>query len=183
MSEFKTGDKVQVWHSGLQRKVGAVYKRNDNDGGHVVTLETGGDRWVMNSQVEAAPDHYADYPGGADQYTADVATLTEAGMLGGIVKEASSGFLEDDMPVHNWEAESGIGAGANILDALAVLAFEFEEPVDEDDDDANGVIHCAMREIQHLRNSVLVHEMHTKTIARALSRFMPWSQARLGGDK
>ncbi len=78
---FKAGDKVLVWHSGLQRKVNATLKRQDNDGGVVVTLETGGDRWVLNSQVEAVPAPYATYDGGEAQYRADLATLQEAGML------------------------------------------------------------------------------------------------------
>ncbi len=130
MSEFKAGDKVQVFNRGIPTL-------NDKwmDGFSIDSEESPyeGMLWVIRddglrmlnsiNQLRHIPDHYADYPGGADQYTADVATLTEAGMWTDDVNEDGSLF-------HSRE--------------IQVSAID---------------------------------------VARALSRFMPWSQARLGGDK
>ncbi len=100
--------------------------------------------WVIAHDGEIieqshTPDPYADYEGGATQYQADVATLTEAGLLGGKLS---------DKDFKRWEVVGLNGADFTLQSTTDIL--------------------------------VLGNAANT---ARALSRFMPWALARLGGDK
>lgn len=157
MSAFKAGDKVRGTDPEAGYMDGLLQYRVDNGMWRVVSQKNP-ERTKLFFEHELmhleTPDPYADYPNGATQYAADVATLTEAGML---ADKATAGEW-----VYQPDYETGAVIHNDVEDILFITASGVASF--NSDADAQIIINAAR-------------------VARALSRFVPWALARLGGDK
>lgn len=133
--------------------------------GYARQYVSGCDTWVIVDDyavVEQSENPHADYPGGADQYREDVATLTEAGALG---DKATRGDWR-------WNFRHGTRYG----DVATALESEASDGECFDIIELGGLPH--MMVFSNADADMLVNAAR---VARALSRYMPWVLARLGG--